>query len=75
MNEATKKQSDPIEDGFIQKPTEAKQGEAWAYNPHFPLGSVYATPEAVRLLGPNMVDLLISHADLEQGGTATTTTA
>jgi len=48
------------------KPTEAKTGQ-WQYNPIFNLGRIVATPEAMRLLGQNVVDVLISHADLEQG--------
>jgi hypothetical protein len=49
------------------KTTEAKTGQGWQYNPLFELGTVVATPSALELLGHNMVDVLISHADLEQG--------
>jgi len=45
----------------------ARLNQRWEYNPIFNLGRIVATPEAMRLLGPNVVDVLISHADLEQG--------
>jgi hypothetical protein len=71
MNEATKKQAsqdDPIEDGFIAKKSiDADMGHAWPYNPIFELGTVTATPAALGVLGPVILDLLIKHADMEQG--------
>jgi len=63
----TREIADAIEDGFLAKPTEAKQGQPWQYNPLFELGTVVATPSALELLSANIVDVLISHADLEQG--------
>lgn len=44
-----------------------KQNHAWQYNPIFMLGTVVSTPKALELLGANMTDVLIGHADLEKG--------
>src|SRR5688572_3536772 len=68
----SKPASEPEEDGFIavlviRKPTEAETNQTWEYNPIFPLGRIVATPAALKALGPNMVDVLISHADMDQG--------
>jgi len=65
--EAYSDAADILEKANEPKPTEEKTGQDWQYNPIFKLGTVVATPEAMRLLGPNVVDVLISHADLEQG--------
>ena len=65
--EAYSDAADILEKANEPKPTEEKTGQDWQYNPIFNLGRIVATPEAMRLLGPNVVDVLISHADLEQG--------
>jgi len=68
MSDETKKQDAPEEDGFLAILVIAETSNEWEYNPIFPLGRIHATPGALaELTGPEMIDLIISHADMEQG--------
>ena len=47
--------------------TESKSEQNWQYNPLFELGRVVATPAALAIGLGDIIELLIKHADLEQG--------